>query len=123
MTKGHLASNWNQLQWLEWVRRWSNPGNLLKEILTRIGCRLPGDIRSPSQFWEMLINKQTGQTPRVPSSRFNIDAYFHSNNGRPGSFNVLGGYFLTEGLEEFDHTFFGISPIGMLAPEYTRSTQ
>lgn len=57
------------------------------------------------------MNKKSGQTPKVPASRFNIDAYFHPNNERPGSFNVLGGYFLHGGLQEFDPTFFGISPV------------
>ena len=49
--------------------------------------------------------------PRVPDSRFNIDAHYHSNNDRPGSFGVLGGYFLKETLQEFDPNFFGITPI------------
>ena len=59
----------------------------------------------------MMINKESGQMPRVPDSRFNIDAHYHSNNDRPGSFGVLGGYFLKETLQEFDPTFFGITPI------------
>ena len=58
-----------------------------------------------------MINKKTGQTPKVPSSRFNIDAHFHQNNERPGSFNVLGGYFLNSDLQEFDPVMFGITPI------------
>lgn len=58
-----------------------------------------------------MINKETGQMPRVPSSRFNIDAHYHSNNDRPGSFGVLGGYFLKETLQEFDPSFFGITPV------------
>jgi len=59
----------------------------------------------------MMINKKTGNTPRVPSSRFNIDAHFHVDNERPGSFNVLGGYFLNSSLKEFDPGLFGITPI------------
>ena len=58
-----------------------------------------------------MINKESGQMPRVPKSRFNIDAHYHSNNDRPGSFGVRGGYFLKETLQEFDPTFFGITPI------------
>ena len=59
----------------------------------------------------MLINKKSGKTPKVPASRFNIDAHFHKNLERPGSFNVLGGYFLDENLENFDPTFFNMTPI------------
>ncbi|KAL8727151.1 MAG: hypothetical protein Q9166_006247 [cf. Caloplaca sp. 2 TL-2023] len=76
-----------------------------------MGCRLPGDVSSPEGFWDLMINKRSGQTPKVPSSRFNIDSHFHPNNDRPGSFNVLGGYFLQSDLQEFDPALFGISPV------------
>lgn len=58
-----------------------------------------------------MINKKTGNTPKVPPSRFNIDAHFHKNNDRPGSFGVLGGYFLDGDLNEFDPNLFNITPI------------
>jgi acyl transferase domain-containing protein len=58
-----------------------------------------------------MMNKRTGNTPKVPSSRFNIDAHFHKNNDRPGSFGVLGGYFLNEDLSDFDPALFNITPI------------
>lgn len=58
-----------------------------------------------------MINKETGQMDKVPTSRFDIDAHFHENNDRPGSFAVKGGYFLRETLKEFDPTFFGVTPI------------
>ncbi|KAI2617417.1 putative polyketide synthase [Hypoxylon sp. NC1633] len=76
-----------------------------------MGCRLPGDVRSPAQFWDMMINKKTGRTPKVPENRFNIDAHIHKNNDRPGSFGVLGGYFLHDDLANFDPGLFGITPI------------
>ncbi|KAL8982100.1 MAG: hypothetical protein Q9205_003293 [Flavoplaca limonia] len=76
-----------------------------------MGCRLPGDVSSPSEFWDLMIEKRSGQTPKVPASRFNIDSHFHPNNDRPGSFNVLGGYFLQSDLKEFDPALFGISPV------------
>ncbi|EXF75878.1 hypothetical protein CFIO01_00363 [Colletotrichum fioriniae PJ7] len=76
-----------------------------------MGCRLPGDVSSPSDFWNLMMEKRSGQTPKVPPSRFNIDAHFHADNDRPGSFSVLGGYFLNETLQEFDPAFFGITPV------------
>ncbi|OHE97149.1 hypothetical protein CORC01_07590 [Colletotrichum orchidophilum] len=76
-----------------------------------MGCRLPGDVSSPSDFWKLMMDKRSGQTPKVPPSRFNIDAHFHADNDRPGSFGVLGGYFLNETLQEFDPAFFGITPV------------
>ncbi|KAH7012592.1 uncharacterized protein B0I36DRAFT_399271 [Microdochium trichocladiopsis] len=76
-----------------------------------MACRLPGEVGSAGDFWDLMMKKRTGHTPRVPSSRFNIDAHYHKNNSRPGSFNVLGGYFLEEDLTGFDPAFFGITPI------------
>lgn len=58
-----------------------------------------------------MVNKETGQTPKVPASRFNIDAHYHKNNDRPGSFGVLGGYFLSDDLAAFDPGLFGITPV------------
>ncbi|KAK2599085.1 hypothetical protein QQS21_005426 [Conoideocrella luteorostrata] len=76
-----------------------------------MGCRLPGEVASASEFWDLMMSKGTGQTPKVPSSRFNIDAYIHHRNDRPGSFGVLGGYFLEGDLSDFDPALFGISPV------------
>ncbi|EER28768.1 polyketide synthase, putative [Coccidioides posadasii C735 delta SOWgp] len=76
-----------------------------------MGCRLPGGVSSPAQFWELITNKGTGRMAKVPKSRFNIDAHLHLNNERPGSFNVPGGYFLNDSLQEFDPVLFGISPV------------
>lgn len=75
---------------------------------------MPGDVRSPSDLWQLLISKKMANADKVPSSRFNVDAYLHSNNERPGSFNVLGGYFLDDDLEAFDLALFGISPIEVM---------
>ncbi|KAF4176549.1 hypothetical protein CNMCM8927_000723 [Aspergillus lentulus] len=95
-------------------RTYSPPGDvpMLEPIaICGMACRLPGGVDSPSSFWEMLVKKQSGQTSRVPESRFNIDAYYHSNLERPGSFNVPGGYFLDGRPEDFDPTAFNMTPI------------
>ncbi|KAL9625921.1 MAG: hypothetical protein Q9204_007729 [Flavoplaca sp. TL-2023a] len=51
------------------------------------------------------------QSSKVPSSRFNIDAFYDPQPDRPGSLNIPGGYFLDEDPTDFDPTFFGITPI------------
>ncbi|KAK2039664.1 ketoacyl-synt-domain-containing protein [Colletotrichum somersetense] len=76
-----------------------------------MACRLPGQVDSESSFWQMLVDKRTGQTPKVPESRFNVDAHYHEKLDRPGSFNVPGGYFLDGRPEDFDPTFFNITPV------------
>ncbi|KAJ5817291.1 hypothetical protein N7447_009524 [Penicillium robsamsonii] len=74
-------------------------------------CRLPGGIDSSKSMWELLRAKGTVRTAKVPANRFNIDSYLHENLDRPGSFNVPGGYFLDGNLEDFDPSFFNISPV------------
>ena len=66
---------------------------------------------SAPSLWDLLLKKGSGQTPKVPESRFNIDAHFHEDLERPGSFNVPGGYFLNGPVENFDPSFFNVTPI------------
>lgn len=57
------------------------------------------------------MSKGIGNSAKVPKSRFNIDAYLHPSNERPGSFNVPGGYFLDDDVEAFDPTMFNMSRV------------
>ena len=79
--------------------------------LIESACRLPGSIDSATKLWDLLVRKGSVQTPQVPRNRFNIDAHFHEDLERPGSFNVAGGYFLDGSPDDFDPTFFNITPI------------
>ncbi|KAI2041594.1 hypothetical protein LOZ39_001456 [Ophidiomyces ophidiicola] len=76
-----------------------------------MSCRLPGAVDSASKLWDLLCKKGSVQTPKVPSNRFNIDAHYHPDLARPGSFNSFGGYFLDGNLEDFDPTFFNMTPV------------
>lgn len=72
-------------------------------------CRLPGGVNSCSTFWDLLASSKSGQC-EVPSSRFNIDAFYHPKGAqRPGSMNTKGGYFLQEDIRAFENGFFGIN--------------
>ncbi|KAL4912943.1 polyketide synthase [Aspergillus aurantiobrunneus] len=76
-----------------------------------MGCRFPGGINSSSNLWDLLYEQRTGQC-KIPSSRFNVNAFYHPKGvDRPGSMNTMGGYFLEEDPRMFDPDFFGISPI------------
>ncbi|KAI3390425.1 hypothetical protein diail_9721, partial [Diaporthe ilicicola] len=79
-----------------------------------MGCRMPGDVRSSTDLWKLVMSKTIANTGRVPDSRFNIDAYLHPSNDRPGSFNVPGGYFLNDDPEAFDTGMFNISRVEAL---------
>ena len=75
---------------------------------------MPGEVRSPSDMWKLLMAKGTGRSTKVPDSRYNIDAYLHPVNDRPGSFNVPGGFFIEDDLDAFDPSLFDISPVEAL---------
>jgi acyl transferase domain-containing protein len=84
---------------------------LRSQWLIVAACRLPGSVDSPAKFWELLKDQRSVRTPKVPRNRFNIDAHYHPDLSRPGSFPVLGGYFLDNNLEDFDSAFFGMTPV------------
>lgn len=98
-------------QYVEWVSVLFDLCCFTNFAHVALACRLPGDVKSSSDFWELMIRGKTGQSPRVPKSRFNIDAHYHQSNSRPGSFSMLGGYFINETLREFDPSFFNITPV------------
>lgn len=75
---------------------------------------MPGDVRSPSDLWKLIMAKTLANSDHVPKSRFNMDAYLHPNNERPGSFNVTGGCFLEDDLEGFDPGLWKISHVEAL---------
>jgi 3-oxoacyl-(acyl-carrier-protein) synthase/thioesterase domain-containing protein/NAD(P)-dependent dehydrogenase (short-subunit alcohol dehydrogenase family) len=71
------------------------------------GCRLPGGVRNPDEFWNLLKNGRDAIRP-VPPSRWSIEKYFDPALGTPGkTVSRVGGYL--EDVHEFDAEFFGIS--------------
>ncbi|KAI1125350.1 polyketide synthase [Nemania abortiva] len=74
-----------------------------------MACRLPGDIYTPSDLWNFIIDQRSAQSA-VPSGRYNIDGFYHPEGGnRSGSTNVPGGYFINQDIRQFDNSFFGIN--------------
>jgi acyl transferase domain-containing protein len=74
-----------------------------------MACRLPGDICSPSDLWQFIVDGKSAQG-RVPAGRYNIDGFYHARGGnRSGSTDVSGGYFINQDIRLFDNGFFGIN--------------
>ncbi|HBL10886.1 MAG TPA: short-chain dehydrogenase [Cyanobacteria bacterium UBA11162] len=72
-----------------------------------IGCRLPG-AKDPESFWQLLRNGVDAIT-EVPKDRWDIDAFYDPEPGKPGKMSSRWGGFL-ERVDQFDPSFFGISP-------------
>ncbi|KAK5996188.1 Highly reducing polyketide synthase lcsB [Cladobotryum mycophilum] len=70
--------------------------------------RLPGNVGSGEELWNMLIEKRSGMCD-VPSDRYNITG-FHDQNGTPGTWKMNKGYFLKDvDIRQFDTSFFSMS--------------
>lgn len=73
-----------------------------------MSCRLPGNVSTPDEFWELLARSRTGFSS-IPPSRFSANRFFHPNPGKSGTTNARGGNFLTHDLAAFDAPFFGFT--------------
>jgi len=74
--------------------------------LIGMGCRLPGGIASPDQYWDFLQAGRNGIT-EVPPDRWNPDDYQSTDPSQPGC-PRMGGF--VPHLWDFDAPFFRIAP-------------
>lgn len=73
-----------------------------------IGCRFPGGVDGPEDYWKFLQNG-TDAISEVPPDRWNIDEYFDPDMETPGKMNTRWAGFLPS-VADFDPEFFGIAP-------------
>ncbi|MBZ6107993.1 SDR family NAD(P)-dependent oxidoreductase, partial [Streptomyces olivaceus] len=80
-----------------------------------MGCRFPGDIRSPQQLWHLLRDGGDAITPFPDDRGWDLDALRGTDpGGRAGTSTAHEGGFLHD-AGDFDAEFFGISPREALA--------
>lgn len=98
-TQSHPANNVNGTP--------KNP-KLAPIAIVGMGCRLPGNVSSPEEFWELCSRARSGWS-EIPKSRFNHEAFHHPNPDKMGCYNPQGGHFLDEDLALFDAPFFQLT--------------
>ncbi|KAL4745366.1 hypothetical protein BDW72DRAFT_198715 [Aspergillus terricola var. indicus] len=64
---------------------------------------------SNDHFWNIICEGRS-MSIDIPPSRFNVDAFYHSDAARASTFPVRGGHFIQRGLGDFDAPFFSITP-------------
>src|SRR5690242_8033619 len=75
-----------------------------------MGCRFPGGVSTPAQYWRLLQDGASGIV-RVPADRWDADALYCEDHTVAGTICSREGGFLTSWQpDEFDAEFFGISP-------------
>lgn len=73
-----------------------------------VGIRFPGSGSDLERFWQMIVDGRDAIT-RVPSDRWDREAFYAPDGGVPGRMNTRHAAFLDE-LRRFDADFFDISP-------------
>lgn len=73
-----------------------------------VGCRFPGGVIDGPSYWRLLRNG-VDAVSEIPADRFDVDAYYDPEPGKPGKIYTRQGGFLDE-IGQFDPQFFGISP-------------
>jgi phthiocerol/phenolphthiocerol synthesis type-I polyketide synthase D len=73
-----------------------------------IGCRLPGGVAGPEQYWE-LLDSGTDAVTVVPPDRWDAEAFYDPDPMAPGRMPTKWGAYLSD-VAGFDADFFGISP-------------
>ena len=56
-----------------------------------MGCRFPGGVRTPDDFWE-LLNSGRDVLRDIPGDRWDVDEHYSSEVAAPGKIYVRQGY-------------------------------
>ncbi|MFD4576158.1 type I polyketide synthase [Streptomyces sp. NPDC058417] len=77
--------------------------------IVSMSCRLPGNARTPEDFWNLLEAGADTVSELPPDRGWNVDTLYHPDPEHQGTSYTRSGSFLYDAAE-FDPAFFGISP-------------
>jgi acyl transferase domain-containing protein len=73
-----------------------------------MGCRLPGGINNPDDFWQFLRDGKDGIS-EIPPEHWNLASYYDLDLNQTGKICTFYGGFIPH-LQTFDAHFFNIAP-------------
>ncbi|MEV1160469.1 type I polyketide synthase, partial [Micromonospora chokoriensis] len=74
-----------------------------------MGCRFPGDVRTPEDLWQLLLDDRDAMAEFPDDRGWDLDALFGDGTGAAGTSDARQAGFVYDAAD-FDAAFFGISP-------------
>ncbi|MGW1453255.1 type I polyketide synthase, partial [Micromonospora sp. NPDC002411] len=74
-----------------------------------MGCRFPGDVRTPEDLWQLLLDGRDAMAEFPDDRGWDLDALFGDGTGAAGTSDARQAGFVYDAAD-FDAAFFGISP-------------
>ncbi|MGW0769005.1 type I polyketide synthase [Streptomyces sp. NPDC002676] len=102
LKRAYLTMERLQRQVEEYERARSEP-----IAIVGVGCRFPGGVTDTDTYWQLLTSG-VDAIRDIPADRWDNDAFYDEEPGKPGTINTRSGGFLDR-IDQFDHEFFGIS--------------